>query len=267
MSRDVWDPAQYDRFRDERSKPFFDLVDLVRAKPPLREGRPAMRVVDLGCGTGELTQSLHRKLGAAETLGIDSSAAMLERAQALAGGGLAFERRDIADFAASTASGRFDLVFSNAALHWVPDHETLLARLRDALAPGGQLAVQVPANHDHPSQVVAAEVAGEEPFRDALRGFVRRSPLLAPEAYAVVLDALGYREPHVRLVVYSHHLPTRDDVVEWVKGSVLTDYQKRMPDELYPRFLDTYRERLGPRLADTRPYLLTYKRLFLWALR
>jgi trans-aconitate 2-methyltransferase len=260
MSRDVWNPAQYDRFRDERSKPFFDLLDLVRPKP-------GMRIVDLGCGTGELTASLHRKLGAAETLGIDSSAAMLERAQTLAGGGLAFAQREIAEFASSVPPGRFDLVLSNAALHWVPDHETLLARLRDALAPGGQLAVQVPANHDHPSQTVAAEVAGEPPFREALQGFVRRSPLLVPEAYAVVLDALGYREPQVRLVVYSHHLPGRDDVVEWVKGSVLTDYQKRMPEELYPRFLEGYRERLRPRLADTQPYLLTYKRLFLWALR
>src|SRR5262249_48467677 len=260
MSRDVWDPAQYERFRDERRQPFFDLLDLVRPKP-------AMRVVDLGCGTGELTQGLHRKLGAAETLGVDSSAAMLERAQALAGDGLAFEQRDIVELAAAAAPGRFDLVFSTAALHWVPDHETLLARLRDALAPDGQLAVQMPANHDHPSQVVAAEVAGEAPFREALQGFVRRSPLLAPEAYAVVLDALGYRESHVRLVVYTHRLPTRDDVVEWVKGTVLTDYQRRMPDELYPRFLDVYRERLRPRLSDTQPYLLTYKRLFLWALR
>ena len=141
---DVWDPAQYARFQRERSHAFFDLAGFV-------QWRPAMRVVDLGCGTGELTRVLHERLAARETLGLDSSPAMLARAQAHAGGGLRFAPGDIA---AWEGTG-YDLVFSNAALHWVPEHEALLTRLRAALAPGGQLAVQLPANHEHPSQLVA----------------------------------------------------------------------------------------------------------------
>jgi trans-aconitate 2-methyltransferase len=260
VSRDAWDPAQYDRFRDERTLPFFDLLDLVRPKE-------AMRVVDLGCGTGELTRTLHQRLGARETLGVDSPAAMLERSRSFEADGLRFERREIGELLASTEPGRWDLVFSNAALHWLPDHEGLLARLTAALAPGGQLAVQVPANHDHPSQIVAGEVAAEPSFREALQGFIRRSPVLPPEDYAVRLEALGYPEQHVRLVVYGHRLPSREAVVEWVKGTLLTDYQKRMPEELFDRYLDRYRAALRPRLSDTRPFFLTYKRLLFWARR
>src|SRR4051812_32616510 len=148
-SKDKWNPAQYERFRDERSQPFFDLMALV-------EARPAMRVVDLGCGTGELTRLLHQTLRASETLGLDSSAAMLAKSQAFASDGLRFAQQDIDEFA---AEGEFDLVFSNAALHWLQDHEALLTQLTKALKPSGQLAVQVPANDDHPTHVVAAELA------------------------------------------------------------------------------------------------------------
>src|SRR4029453_4051776 len=115
---------------------------------------PGGRVVDLGCGAGELTAQLHRRLGAAETLGSASSPAMLEGAPSLAGDGLRFEQGDIADF----AEGGWDVIFSNAALHWLPHQEGLLRGPVAGLNEGGQLAVQVPASHDHPSHVVAAEV-------------------------------------------------------------------------------------------------------------
>src|SRR4029077_20459492 len=96
----------------------------------------------------ELTREMHRRLGAKETLGVDSSPAMLAKAATFAGDGLRFEQRDIADFA--DADG-FDLVLSNAALQWVPDHETLFPRLAAMVRPGGQLAVQKPADEGPPS--------------------------------------------------------------------------------------------------------------------
>jgi trans-aconitate 2-methyltransferase len=251
---DTWDPARYERFAAERAAPFHDLLSLVRPVP-------GGRVVDLGCGGGELTAQLHRHLEAAETLGLDSSPAMLERAAGLAGDGLRFEEGDIADF----TEGGWDVVFSNAALHWLPDQEGLLGRLVAALNPGGQLAVQMPANHDHPSHVVAAEVAGTEPFRTALAGYHRESPVRDPEWYALLLDRLGLPDQHVRLQVYLHHLTARDDLVEWVRGTLLTDYQARMPEALFSEFLATYRERLLPRLEDTRPYPYPFKRILFWS--
>jgi trans-aconitate 2-methyltransferase len=253
---DAWDPGRYERFAAERAAPFHDLLSLVRPVP-------GGRVVDLGCGSGELTSLLHRRLEAGETLGLDSSPAMLERAAGLAGDGLRFEQGDIAAF----SEGGWDVVFSNAALHWLPDQEGLLGRLVAGLREGGQLAVQMPANHGHPSHVVAAEVAGTEPFRTALDGYRRESPVQAPEWYADLLDRLGLAPQHVRLQVYLHHLAARDEVVEWVRGTLLTDYQARLPAELFEEFLATYRARLVPRLEDTRPYRYPFKRILFWGQR
>ena len=255
MANSAWNPAQYERFRDERSQPFFDLLSMVQPCP-------GGRVVDLGCGTGELTRELHLATGAAETVGIDNSETMLTKGVDFAGNGLRFEAADIANFGGHM---RFDVVFSNAALQWVPGHETLFPRASALLNPSGQLAVQVPANHDHISHLVAHDVAREEPFRTALHGYVREVPVREPEWYAQELDRLGFARQSVRLQVYVHHLASRDDVVEWVKGTLLTDYERRLPAELYERFLARYREVLLPQLSDARPYFYPFKRILMWA--
>lgn len=242
-----WDVDQYERFKDERAQPFRDLAALI-------EPRPNMRVVDLGCGTGELTRELHEQLRAFETLGIDSSESMLEKASP--SGTLHFELGDIESF---TTDRPFDLVFSNAALHWIPDHERLFARLMSLLAPNGQLAVQMPANHDHPSHRIAAEVAssfGIEP---------RTVNILPPESYASLLHRLGFARQHVRLQVYGHVLPSTADVVEWTKGSTLTPYREALSSERYEEFLAEYTRQLVDALGDARPYFYTFKRIVFWA--
>ena len=179
----MWSPNQYERFKGERAQPFHDLLSLV-------EPRPGMRIIDLGCGTGELTRAMHERLEAAETLGVDSSPQMLAKAAAFATETLRFEERAIQDV---TSERPFDLVFSNAAVHWVEDHPALFARLTKLVADGGQLAIQMPANHDHPSHVVAAALAP----RFGVAG--RAVPVLAPEAYAALLHRLGYSRQHVRI--------------------------------------------------------------------
>jgi trans-aconitate 2-methyltransferase len=254
LPTDSWDPAQYERFERERSAPFFDLLDLV-------EPCPGGRAVDLGCGTGELTGSLHARVAASTTVGLDSSRAMLARSASHAGRGLTFELGDIAEWSPSEP---VDLVFSNAALHWVDDHAALLARLTSMLARGGQLAVQVPANHDHSSHLVAERIAAEEPFRTALGGYIRRTPVLEPERYAELLHRLGYGSQHVRLQVYLHVLPNAEAVVDWVKGTLLTDYRRRLPEGSYEEFLARYRAQLISELPDERPYRFAFKRILLW---
>jgi trans-aconitate 2-methyltransferase len=250
-----WDPAQYERFKKERSRPFFDLMALLE---PMRNAR----VVDLGCGTGELTRNLHRHVGAVETLGLDSSPEMLARSAPFVERGLRFEQGDIAAFSATQP---YDIVFSNAALHWIPDHPALLARLTAAVRPGGQLAVQVPANDDHPAHLTARALAQEEPFRSA--GGLPASAVLAPERYAALLHELGYVDPLVRLNVYGHLLPDREEVISWLSGTTLTPLRARLDDAGWADFLARYRAALLPRLPDQRPFFFTFKRIFLWARR
>jgi trans-aconitate 2-methyltransferase len=151
----------------------------------------------------------------------------------------------------------YDLIFSNAALHWVADHESIFRRLTAFVSRDGQLAVQMPATDDHPSHAIAAEVAkefGVEPRAD----FV-----LPPERYASLLHDLGYKRQHVRLQVYGHELPSAHDVVEWVRGALLTDYERRL-GERFPQFLERYRERAVAALGDARPLFYTYKRVLIW---
>lgn len=251
-----WDPAQYERFQRERTAPFHDLA--ARVRPGKK-----MRVLDLGCGTGELTRELHRELAAAETLGVDRSLSMLARSDDFADDGLHFRHGDIERF----DEGGWDLVFSNAALHWVEDHETLLERLVGLLAPGGQLAIQVPANHEYPTHVAGTEVAQAPPFRDALSGYVVRYGVLDPVAYAALFHRLGIEDSEVRMRVYAHELPSRDAIVEWVKGAYLTAYKERLPKRLWESFLGRYQERLFLMLKDERPFFFPYKRILMWGRR
>lgn len=257
MSPSVWSPDQYLRFCTERSQPFFDLLALI-------EPRRGMRMVDLGCGTGELTQQLHLKLEAKETLGVDNSATMLERSRAFAGSGLRFQLGDLAQF---RSDHDYDVIFSNAALQWVPHHASVLTNLTESLTDVGQIAIQMPENSDHPSHVIAGEIAREEPFLSLLGGFSAREALLAPEAYALLLHHLGYQRQNVHVRIYVHVLESTESVIEWTKGTLLTDYQKRLSAASYDAFLDRYRDRLLARLGDHRPYPYTFKRVLMWATR
>jgi trans-aconitate 2-methyltransferase len=254
---DTWNPVQYDKFKREREQPFVDLLALIRPVP-------GMRIVDLGCGTGALTRQLHERLQARETTGIDLSPRMLEAAQRESlPAGLRFEPGSIESFP-SDGAGTYDLVFSNAAFHWVEDHKSLIARLVAALAPSGQLAFQVPALHDDASHRVAEELTGVEPFRSAFAGWHRPQPVLTPNAYASLLYRLGLHEPSVRLIVYPHVLAGPEDVVEWMKGTLLAEYVRRLPADLRKRFVEAYRTRLLPQLDGSRPFFFPFPRILCW---
>ncbi|MDJ0770154.1 MAG: methyltransferase domain-containing protein [Ilumatobacter sp.] len=253
-----WDPDQYDRFKEQRAQPFWDLVELVH--------RGAIeRAVDLGCGSGDMTVAVADRLGIHHLTGIDNSPAMLEAASQHGRVAVSFVYGDIARW---TSDADHDLVLANAALHWVPDHVAVLERWVGALAPEGQLAIQVPANHDHPSYLASAHVASQEPFASAFGGEPPPDPVaanvLAPERYATVLHELGLAEPHVRLQVYPHVMQSAEAVVEWTKGTSLMRFFKRLPPEMHDPFVDAYREEVVARLGLAEPYFFTFKRILMW---
>jgi len=256
---DPWNPDQYAKFLREREQPFHDLVALVKPKE-------RMRVVDLGCGTGKLTRLLHERLKARETVGLDRSERMLESAR---GGepapGLRFEVGDIEAFPEDGEG--YDLIFSNAALHWIDDHDTLFGRLVARLRQGGQLAIQMPAMHDDASHMVAAELIRISPFKAASGGWQRTQPVLAPDAYSRLLFDLGIADPVVRLIVYPHVLASADEVVEWMKGTLLAEYSRHLPPDVFERFLGEYRRRLVARTGDSRPFFFPFKRILMWGQR
>lgn len=227
-----WDPNTYHKFQAERAAPFVDLLALVRV-------RPGRRVVDLGCGTGELTRRLADALPDSDVIGLDSSPQMLARAAEHARPGLRFIEGTI-----ETAGGEWDLIFSHAALHWVPDHAALIPRLLALLRPGGQLAVQMPSNHNHLTHQLITTIAGEEPFVSALGGWHRDIPVLGIEAYADLLFAAGGRDLTVFEKIYPHVLADADALADWTSGTALVPYFERLPSALRDSFMDRYRARL-----------------------
>ena len=251
---DQWDPAQYEKFRDERMQPFFDLVAMIRPAP-------AMRIIDLGCGTGELTAMLTERFPDATVEGIDSSPAMLEQATRRATSRLTFRQQDLRSV---EDWGAYDLIFSHAVLQWVPDNRGLMSSILSQMRPGAQVAIQAPKNEGHPSHFLAAEVAQEAPFRDLLDGFVRRSEALELEEYAALLYEHGLREHVCIEKIYGHVLPSSADVVEWVKGTSLAAYLSRLDGPAADSFLRAYRDRLIGRIRDRSPYFYPFRRLLFW---
>lgn len=254
---DAWDPQRYHRFRDERRRPFDDLLGLLSPVP-------GGRIVDLGCGTGELTAAAHARLGTGEALGIDSSPSMLADAAGLEVPGLRFAAGDLAG---PPPDPPWDVVLANASLHWAEDHPAVLGRWRAALAPGGQLAVQVPANRDHPSHATIREVLAEPPF-DELLEQGPPDPLVSvldPAVYAEVLWALGAQEQLVRLQVYGNEMPSVADVVEWTSGTALVPVRAVLAPAAYEAFVARYAERLAEHLHHAAPYYYAFKRILMWA--
>lgn len=240
-----WDPNQYHKFQDERSAPFFDLLALV-------EVHPNLKVVDLGCGTGELTRHLAALPGSYVT-GIDSSEQMLEIARAFETPRLRFEKGDQARL-----RGDWDLIFSNAALQWSEQHKHLIPRLYQRLNPGGQIAVQVPSNHNHISHQIYRETASEEPFQTVLNGFQRYAPVLSIDEYARLFFECGAENITVFEKVYAHVLEDSDAVVEWISGTALVPYFERL-GEHKKNFVDALRVKMRAALPDS-PVFYPFRR-------
>jgi trans-aconitate 2-methyltransferase len=256
-SHDQWNPTQYEKFHAERMQPFHDLLAQIR---PLA----AMRVVDLGCGTGEQAAMLADRLPAATVEGVDASPAMLEQAAPRAGERVRFRQADIASLADFSD---YDLVFSNAAFQWVPDNEGVMDRILSTMHAGAQVAIQVPKNEDHPSHRLAEELAAEPPFRELLGGFVRRNEALSLERYATKLYEHGFREQVCFEKIYGHELDRTEDVIEWVKGTSLGAYLNRLDARGQALFLAAYRSRLLAEVGEHSPYFYPFRRLLFWGVK
>lgn len=227
-----WNPEVYLRFREQRYQPFADLMAMVKV-------RPGLRAIDLGCGNGDLTRRLADALPDSEVLGIDASAEMLSTAAPHERSGLRFEQRAIQEL-----EENWDLIFSHAAIQWVPDHRTLIPRLFDHVNPGGQLVVQIPANFSHPTHTLIDTVAEEEPFRTAFNGYQKEFYVLGIDEYAEILNEAGGTYLTVIGKIYSHYLENSDQLAEWMSGTALIPYMEHLPTEFHESFMDRYRQRL-----------------------
>lgn len=255
MTQIAWDVDQYLKLGGERTQPARDLL----ARVPLAAPRS---VVDLGCGPGNSTEIVAQRWPEADVTGVDSSPEMLDQA-----------RRDYpkrrwieADIARWSAPGAHDLIFSNAALHWVPDHERVFPALLDALPAGGVLAVQMPRNFAAPSHALLRETAAEPRWASRMPDEGRLVPVGDPGFYH---DLLAPRAARLDIfeIEYLHVLDGPEGIVEWMRGTGLRPFLQRLAASEHPDFLASYLDRLKlayPRRASGK-VLFPFKRLFLVA--
>ncbi|MFJ5121415.1 methyltransferase domain-containing protein [Kitasatospora sp. NPDC088548] len=223
MSTPVWDPEQYLRFVDERTRPLRDLLARVPAVPH----EPAATILDIGCGPGNSTAVLRRRWPEARITGIDNSAEMLATARTEGEPTADYRLADARDYDPATAAP--DLIVSNATLQWVDGHLALLPRWADALRPGGVLAFQVPGNFGSPSHTLLAELRRDPRWRDAVGDNATRAGVHRPAEYLATL-ADADCAVDVWETTYSTLLTGADPVLEWVKGTALRPVLTRLTD-------------------------------------
>lgn len=255
-----WDPDRYLAYADERGRPFVELLARVTAEDP-------ERVVDLGCGPGNLTALLKQRWPHAEVLGVDSSAEMVERARRDVDG-VRFEVGDVRDWAGlDTPTEGVDVLISNATLQWVPGHLDLLPGLLAKVRPGGVLAFQVPGNFDQPSHTIRAELAAQEPYA------AHTARVAVPSAHdaATYLRALATLGCEVDAweTTYLHVLDSSadpDPVFTWISGTGARPTLQALPDDLRPGFEAELKRRLREAYPDEgRGVVLPFRRVFVVA--
>jgi trans-aconitate 2-methyltransferase len=253
----TWNPAQYLKFDDERTQPCRDLTQRIRLEKP-------RTIVDLGCGPGNSTQVLAARWPDAVITGIDSSKEMIVSARK-SDAKIAWKVDDIGSWRAEEP---VDIIFSNAAFQWVPDHGRVLPRLLAEVVPGGALAFQVPANIDAPAHEAMRELAASPNWKARFPKSVREWFVHAPAFYYDLLAPAASRV-EMWTTDYLHVLDGPESIVEWYRGTGLRPFLDALEPAERERFAADYLERIArayPRQPNGR-VLFPFHRLFVIAYR
>ena len=253
----AWDPEQYLKFTEPRLRPAVDLLSRIALDAP-------RSVYDLGCGAGNVTRLLAARWPEATITGVDDSDAMLEEAARIPSR-IVWRKRSVGDWAPEAPA---DLVYSNAALHWLPEHATLFPRLMSMLAPRGVLAAQMPRNWSAPSHTLVAATVRSGPWRSKLEHLLCPPPVNEPRFYYGILAPLA-ASVDIWECEYLQTLRGDDPVKEFVKGSYLKQFLDQLGTSERAAFEDQYAMRVHevyPPESDGTT-LFPFRRLFIIATR
>lgn len=249
----TWDPKKYNEFKEERSKPFEDLASHIADHTNLK-------VIDLGCGTGELTKKLFDKLTNASVLGVDNSAEMLAKAPTKKN----LEFKEIPILEQLKNEHKWDLIFSNAALQWIDNHNELFPKIISHINPGGQLAVQMPQQNENILNKMLLNLVQEEPFASYLKKWTRPSPVLTLDEYATILFENGGRDLVLYEKVYPIISSNKNDFFDFISGSALTVYQERLKENEFQELSSEFKKRIDEYFPNI-PSIYAFRRLIICA--
>ena len=252
-----WNPELYDQFKDVRYRPFYDLAALITPEE-------SFQAIDLGCGTGEQTAILTQKFPGAHFTGVDASPEMLAKSKAFENERLQFQ---LATTEAITGSSqKWDLIFSNAALQWSPDHETLFPKMLSLLHPGGQFAVQMPVQKENVLNKILFELIEEQPFATYLNGYKRDSPVLSLDSYAQLLFDNGMKDIQLFQKVYPIIAADHDTLYNFISGTSLVPYMERLDKEQQEHFIEAFKERIARNFPKL-PAIYAFKRILMYGIK
>lgn len=251
----AWNPDKYNQFKAERYAPFYDVLAMIAIKPHLK-------VIDLGCGTGELTSMLTEKLPNAEVSGIDSSLEMLEEAKAFANNSLKFKQSSIEE--QLETNQKWDLIFSNAAIQWVRHHQELFPTIIKSLNPGGQVAIQMPSQTENALNQILDGLVQEQPHQENLSGYRHISPVLKTDEYAQILFENGAKSMTVFEKIYPIIAQKTDDLYNFISGSALPPYLEKLDGAIKENFIFEYKNRIKYRFPKI-PAIYPFKRIIIEA--
>lgn len=233
MAEQNWNGAEYDRISGPLERNGLTVLDRL-------ELGGEETVIDAGCGSGRVTQTLVRRLPRGRVVGVDRSPGMLDAARSRLGGRAELILSDLTEL--DIAPRRVDAVFSTAVFHWIADHDRLFARLRRALRPGGRLVAQCGGEGNTPELLDATlAVAERAPYDAYLAGW---SPwnYQAPRATARRLRAARFTEVRTRLV---ESPPPYEDLRAWLLTNALNAHLVRLPADLRDPYVEAVHEQMG----------------------
>ena len=252
-----WNPEQYEKFIKDRTQPAIDLANIL-------EVREAKRILDLGCGTENSTKILKDKFPDAMVIGADNSDEMLAKAKKTHPD-IEFIHLDVGGDLGEV-KGKFDIVFSNACLQWIPNHEILLPKLMSLLRQGGVLAVQIPIQSEHPVHIIMNELVTTAKWKDKLSQ--RNYHNLSTCEYYDVLSGIS-DDFEMWETIYCHRMPNYESIIEWYKGTGLRPYLEQLSETDAEDFVsDVYRELKNRyKIQSNREIMFRFPRLFFIAKR
>ncbi|PWV46492.1 methyltransferase domain-containing protein [Chitinophaga sp. S165] len=248
-----WNPDVYNKFKEIRYAPFYDLIRDIHAKQ-------GMSMIDLGCGTGELTKVLADKFPVSRVLGIDTSAEMLAKVPNQEN--ISFEQRSVEEQLA--LPDKWDAIVANASLQWVEDHATLFPRIIEKLLPGGQLAIQMPSQKENILNQLLYKLVHEKPFHELLEASIRHSPVLSLDEYTRLLISNGAEDVVVYQKVYPIIAGSVETLYEFIAGSALEPYMERLQEPLRSDFARVFKDRIAQSFPAS-PMIYSFKRIILIA--
>lgn len=249
-----WNPEIYNQFKNIRYQPFFDLSDLISHEN-------LQNAIDIGCGTGEQTHILSQKFDNVKFLGIDSSLEMLAKSKEFESANLNFKLVSVEEFIQSNQ--KYNLIFSNAALQWLDNHEELFPKLIDHLTENGQFAVQMPMQADNVLNQILLELVQELPFSEYLSGWKRKPTMLSIDEYAQIMFDGGLKEIQIIQKVYPIIADDAEKLFDFISGSTLIPYMERLSEDQQEIFVSEFKNRIQQSFKKF-PAIYAFKRLLLY---